>query len=141
LLPDRRGYTGFLIEGPSEVCFPGDAAYTPLFREYGERFAIDVAVLPIGAYQPTSFRRVPDPEDLGGPSRPTRAIFGADPLGTFARASGGPPRWNRSGSLKNRVGNPSSRCSTMAKGVHSRPDSLALARRFPLLGGWLGLVP
>ncbi len=59
LFPDRRGFTGFLLEGSSgRVFFPGDTAYTPLFREYGERFAIDVAVLPIGAYQPASFRRV-----------------------------------------------------------------------------------
>ncbi len=65
LLPDRRGYTGFLIEGPSgRVFFPGDTAYTPLFRDYGQRFSIDVAILPIGAYQPSSFRRVHmNPED------------------------------------------------------------------------------
>jgi L-ascorbate metabolism protein UlaG (beta-lactamase superfamily) len=65
LLPDRRGYTGFLIEGESgSVFFPGDTAYTPLFREYGERFRIDVALLPIGAYDPPSFRRVHmNPED------------------------------------------------------------------------------
>jgi L-ascorbate metabolism protein UlaG (beta-lactamase superfamily) len=59
LLPDRRGYCGFLVESRSgTVFFPGDTAYTPLFREYGERFAIDVALLPIGAYRPASFRRV-----------------------------------------------------------------------------------
>ena len=65
LLGDRRGYTGFLIEGPSgTVFFPGDTAYTPLFRQYGERFSIDVAILPIGAYRPDSFRRVHmNPED------------------------------------------------------------------------------
>jgi L-ascorbate metabolism protein UlaG (beta-lactamase superfamily) len=65
LLPDRRGYAGFLIEGPSgTVFFPGDTAYTPLFREYGERYDIDVALLPIGAYKPDSFRRVHmNPED------------------------------------------------------------------------------
>ena len=65
LLPDRRGYTGFVIEGKSgTVFFPGDTAYTPLFREYGDRFAIDVAILPIGAYRPASFRRVHmNPED------------------------------------------------------------------------------
>jgi L-ascorbate metabolism protein UlaG (beta-lactamase superfamily) len=65
LLPDRRGYTGFLIQGKSgTVFFPGDTAYTPLFREYGQRFAIDVAILPIGAYRPASFRRVHmNPED------------------------------------------------------------------------------
>lgn len=65
LLPDRRGYGGFLIEGPSgTVFFPGDTAYTPLFRDYGARFEIDVALLPIGAYDPPSFRRVHmNPED------------------------------------------------------------------------------
>jgi len=65
LLPDKRGYGGFLVRGPSgSVFFPGDTAYTPLFRTYGERFSIDVAVLPIGAYQPPSFRRVHmNPED------------------------------------------------------------------------------
>lgn len=65
LLPDRRGYGGFVIEGPSgTVFFPGDTAYTPLFREYGDRFRIDVAILPIGAYDPPSFRRVHmNPED------------------------------------------------------------------------------
>lgn len=65
IFPDNRGYTGYLIEGPSgAVFFPGDTAYTPLFREYGERYSIDVAVLPIGAYSPRSFRRVHmNPED------------------------------------------------------------------------------
>ena len=59
VLPDRRGYCGFLLESRSgTVFFPGDTAYTPLFHEYGERFAIDVALLPIGAYRPASFRRV-----------------------------------------------------------------------------------
>lgn len=59
LLPDRRGYCGFLLESRAgNVFFPGDTAYTPLFREYGDRFAIDVALLPIGAYRPASFRRV-----------------------------------------------------------------------------------
>ncbi len=65
VFPDGRGYTGFLIEGKSgSVFFPGDTAYTPLFREYGEQFQIDVAILPIGAYSPPSFRRVHmNPED------------------------------------------------------------------------------
>lgn len=65
LFPDGRGYTGFLVEGKSgSVFFPGDTAYTPVFREYGEKFQIDVATLPIGAYSPPSFRRVHmNPED------------------------------------------------------------------------------
>ncbi len=65
LLPDNRGYTGFLLESDAgSVFFPGDTAYFPGFREYGSRFDIDVALLPIGAYSPPSFRRVHmNPED------------------------------------------------------------------------------
>ena len=65
LLPDDRGYTGFLLESEAgSVFFPGDTAYFPGFREYGDRFDIDVALLPIGAYSPPSFRRVHmNPED------------------------------------------------------------------------------
>jgi L-ascorbate metabolism protein UlaG (beta-lactamase superfamily) len=99
LLPDRRGYSGFLLEGPSgRVFFPGDTAYTPLFREYGERFAIDVAVLPIGAYQPASFRRVHmNPEDAWQAFLDLRARF-LVPIhwGTFVLSfepPEEPPRW------------------------------------------------
>jgi len=99
LLPDQRGYTGFLIEGPSgRVFFPGDTAYTPLFREYGERFAIDVAVLPIGAYQPASFRRVHmNPEDAWQAFLDLRARY-LVPIhwGTFVLSyepPDEPPRW------------------------------------------------
>jgi L-ascorbate metabolism protein UlaG (beta-lactamase superfamily) len=65
LVPDNRGYTGFLVESAvGSVFFPGDTAYFPGFRDYGRRFAIDVALLPIGAYSPASFRRVHmNPED------------------------------------------------------------------------------
>jgi L-ascorbate metabolism protein UlaG (beta-lactamase superfamily) len=65
LLPDGRGYTGFLVEhAHGTVFFPGDTAYFPGFRDYGRRYAIDVALLPIGAYSPPSFRRVHmNPED------------------------------------------------------------------------------
>lgn len=101
LWPDRRGYTGFLIEGPSgRVFFPGDTAYTPLFREYGERFPIDVAILPIGAYQPASFRRVHmNPEDALRAFLDLRARF-LVPIhwGTFVLSyepPDEPPRWIR----------------------------------------------
>lgn len=65
LLPDNRGYTGFLMESAAgSVFFPGDTAYFPGFRDYGGRFDIDVAILPIGAYSPPSFRHVHmNPED------------------------------------------------------------------------------
>lgn len=63
--PDERGYTGFLVEhAHGTVFFPGDTAYFPGFRDYGRRFVIDVALLPIGAYSPPAFRRVHmNPED------------------------------------------------------------------------------
>ncbi len=65
LWPDDRGYTGFLVEHrDGTVFFPGDTAYFPGFRDYGRRHAIDVALLPIGAYRPPAFRRVHmNPED------------------------------------------------------------------------------
>jgi L-ascorbate metabolism protein UlaG (beta-lactamase superfamily) len=101
LLPDRRGYSGFLIEGPSgRVFFPGDTAYTPLFRDYGERFAIDVALLPIGAYLPASFRRVHmNPEDAWQAFLDLRARY-LVPIhwGTFVLSyepPDEPPRWIR----------------------------------------------
>jgi L-ascorbate metabolism protein UlaG (beta-lactamase superfamily) len=65
LLPDNRGYTGFLMESAAgAVFFPGDTAYFSGLREYGRRFHIDVALLPIGAYNPSAFRNVHmNPED------------------------------------------------------------------------------
>ena len=65
LVPDERGFTGFIIESSDgTVFFPGDTAYFPGFAEYGRRYAIDVALLPIGAYHPPAFRRVHmNPED------------------------------------------------------------------------------
>ena len=101
LLPDKRGYGGFLVKGASgSVFFPGDTAYTPLFRDYGERFAIDVALLPIGAYQPASFRRVHmNPEDAWRAFRELRAQY-LVPIhwGTFVLSYepvDEPPRWIR----------------------------------------------
>ena len=54
----RRGYGGYVIrgEGPSAY-FAGDTAYFSGFAEIGKRWKPDVAMLPIGAYSPPSFRR------------------------------------------------------------------------------------
>ncbi|MFZ4116583.1 MAG: MBL fold metallo-hydrolase [Chthoniobacterales bacterium] len=58
LLHDRhRGFGGFLIEHSGKTLFHcGDSAYFSGFREIGERANIDIALLPIGAYDTISGR-------------------------------------------------------------------------------------
>ncbi len=53
-LTDRhRGYGGFLVtKGGHSLVFGGDTAYTSAFAALRARARIDVAVLPIGAYDP-----------------------------------------------------------------------------------------
>ncbi len=54
-----RGFGGFVIEaGGRTIYHCGDTAYFPGFHEIGQRFDIDVALLPIGAYDPPSGRDV-----------------------------------------------------------------------------------
>ena len=53
----HRGFGGFLIEYEGRTLFHcGDSAYFPGFREIGERAKIDIALLPIGAYDTISGR-------------------------------------------------------------------------------------
>jgi L-ascorbate metabolism protein UlaG (beta-lactamase superfamily) len=61
----ERGYGGFVIERHGHhVYFAGDTAYFQGFLEIGRAFPIDLALLPIGAYRPLSFRQVHcNPED------------------------------------------------------------------------------
>jgi L-ascorbate metabolism protein UlaG (beta-lactamase superfamily) len=55
----HRGFGGFVIECDGRTIFHcGDTAYFPGFREIGKRFDIDVALLPIGAYEPPSGNEV-----------------------------------------------------------------------------------
>ena len=79
----HRGYGGFVLEHQGrKIYHAGDSAYFDGFKEIGERLAPEIALLPIGAYHPESFRRVhmgPDEavkvfKDLA------RAVAGADAL-------------------------------------------------------------
>ena len=61
----HRGYGGFVLRaGKHSIYHAGDTAYFEGFREIGQRLKPEVALLPIGAYHPDSFRRVhTSPED------------------------------------------------------------------------------
>ncbi len=55
----HRGFGGYLIKaGGRTIYHCGDTAYFDGFREIGERADIDLALLPIGAYDPPSGREV-----------------------------------------------------------------------------------
>jgi L-ascorbate metabolism protein UlaG (beta-lactamase superfamily) len=55
----HRGYGGYVLrDGKHSLYHAGDTAYFPGFREIGQRLAPEVALLPIGAYNPPSFRNV-----------------------------------------------------------------------------------
>ena len=55
----HRGYGGFVLEHQGRrIYHAGDSAYFDGFVEIGKRLHPDVALLPIGAYHPESFRHV-----------------------------------------------------------------------------------
>ncbi|HEV2330948.1 MAG TPA: MBL fold metallo-hydrolase [Verrucomicrobiae bacterium] len=60
LLADRhRGYGGFVLEHQGRrIYHAGDSAYFEGFKEIGKRLAPEIALLPIGAYHPETFRAV-----------------------------------------------------------------------------------
>ena len=56
---EHRGYGGFIIEHQGRrIYHAGDSAYFDGFKEIGQRLAPEIALLPIGAYHPESFRHV-----------------------------------------------------------------------------------
>lgn len=59
----HRGYGGYVIEDTTSAATPriyhsGDSAYFSGFHEIGQRLHPDIALLPIGAYFPDSYRAV-----------------------------------------------------------------------------------
>ena len=65
LTDTHRGFGGFMIEGAGHSLYhSGDTAYFDGFHEIGRRLHPRIALLPIGAYSPDSFRAVhASPED------------------------------------------------------------------------------
>jgi len=59
LKDSHRGYGGFVLQGGAHSLYhAGDTAYFEGFSEIGRRLTPDVALLPIGAYNPEQFRNV-----------------------------------------------------------------------------------
>jgi L-ascorbate metabolism protein UlaG (beta-lactamase superfamily) len=75
LADSHRGFGGFIIQAEGRTVFHcGDSAYFDGFHEIGDRFEIDVALMPIGAYDPPSGREVHmNPEDAVRAFRELRA--------------------------------------------------------------------
>jgi L-ascorbate metabolism protein UlaG (beta-lactamase superfamily) len=68
----HRGYNGYLIEaGRYRILFAGDTAYTDLFRRIRSPKPIDLAIMPIGAYDPW----------IGAHCNPEQALSMADQAG------------------------------------------------------------
>lgn len=67
----HRGYGGYVLRGGKHSLYhAGDTAYFNGFREIGKRLAPELALLPIGAYNPPSFRNV-----HASPADATRAFL------------------------------------------------------------------
>ena len=55
----HRGYGGFVLEHQGRrIYHAGDSAYFDGFKEIGRNCGPEIALLPIGAYHPESFRHV-----------------------------------------------------------------------------------
>jgi L-ascorbate metabolism protein UlaG (beta-lactamase superfamily) len=67
----HRGYGGYVLRDSKHSLYhAGDTAYFSGFREIGQRLAPELALLPIGAYNPPSFRNV-----HANPADATRAFL------------------------------------------------------------------
>lgn len=59
LRDNHRGYGGFVLEHQGRrIYHAGDSAYFDGFKDIGKSYRPDIALLPIGAYHPETFRRV-----------------------------------------------------------------------------------
>ena len=83
-----------------KIYHAGDSAYFDGFAEIGKRLAPEIALLPIGAYHPESFRRVHmGPDEAVQAFKDLRAkVFVPMHYGTFKlsfESIDEPPRWLR----------------------------------------------
>lgn len=103
----HRGYGGFVLEHQGRTVYhAGDSAYFDGFKEIGQRLAPEIALLPIGAYYPESFRNVHmGPDDAMEVFHDVKAKwFVPMHYGTFKLSfeeMDEPPRWLRDLSRKN----------------------------------------
>src|SRR6185436_1699361 len=59
LRDQHRGYGGFILEHQGRCIYHAvDSAYFHGFKEIGRRISPEIALLPIGAYHPETFRKV-----------------------------------------------------------------------------------
>ncbi|MBC8001757.1 MAG: MBL fold metallo-hydrolase [Opitutaceae bacterium] len=98
---NHRGYGGFIIEHQGRrIYHAGDSAYYEGFKEIGDRCPPEIALLPIGAYYPESFRNVHmGPDEALKVFRDVKAkVFVPMHFGAFKlsfEAIEEPPRWLR----------------------------------------------
>ncbi|MGD0351284.1 MAG: MBL fold metallo-hydrolase [Verrucomicrobiota bacterium] len=97
----HRGYGGFVLEHQGRrIYHAGDSAYFEGFKDIGRRLYPEIALLPIGAYHPESFRRMHmGPDEAVRAFRDLRAQW-LVPMhyGTFKLSfeeMDEPPRWLR----------------------------------------------
>ncbi|MGA9453615.1 MAG: MBL fold metallo-hydrolase [Verrucomicrobiia bacterium] len=97
----HRGYGGFVLEHQGRTIYhAGDSAYFDGFKDIGRHLYPEIALLPIGAYHPESFRRVHmGPDEAVRAFRDLRARW-LVPMhyGTFKLSfeeMDEPPRWLR----------------------------------------------
>jgi L-ascorbate metabolism protein UlaG (beta-lactamase superfamily) len=95
----HRGYGGFVLEHQGrKIYHAGDSAYFDGFTEIGEKLRPEIALLPIGAYHPETFRRVHmGPDEAVQAFKDLRAkILVPMHYGTFKlsfESLDEPPRW------------------------------------------------
>ncbi len=116
----HRGYGGFVLEHQGRKIYHcGDSAYFDGFAEIGRKLAPEIALLPIGAYHPESFRKVHmGPDQAVQAFRDLRAkVFVPMHYGTFKlsfEALDEPLRWLKELAAQQKL---SSRLKILDEGV------------------------